>query len=152
MSDNNGEHNIRNSIPLLIFKDLAKHYRQRFGRQYDIKAHPVHDHAAILVFKSKTIKITFHLSAGDINLLLAILKLLSVPQIKSWVNKYDILHNPTNKISNTSQYILSVDILFGSRSSKTKIPTPIGIDLINPDSISDICHWIIGIIANVQPH
>lgn len=147
--DDNNDHLIKQSIPLLILKDLAKHYRVHYKELYDIKAHPISITSAILVFKNNNHKIKFNLFAGNLDLLLAIVKMLSVPHVKAWVDKYNILGQPIGTTANTSKYIISVDMVIGNQLPKTKIPAPMGIDLADPDSITEIRDWIANIITNV---
>jgi len=145
----NSDHPYRQSIPLLIFKDLAKQFRKQLGIQFDIKAHPINATSATLVFKNPDHKISFYLFAGNLDLLLAIVKLLSVPYVKAWVDKHKLFSQPFNSEASTSKYIISVDIIKGNKLSSAKSPVPIGIDLADPDSISEIKDWISVVVQNV---
>lgn len=146
---NHNDDLIKQSIPLLILKDLAKHCRLAYGAKYDIKAHPISITSAIMVCKHQNHKMTFSLFAGNLDILLAIIKMLSVPYVKAWVDKHNILHQPLGGTADTSKYIISVDIMMGNKLANNKTPTPIGIDLADPDSIAEIRDWVIHIIDNV---
>ena len=145
---NNDHHLIKRSIPLLILKDLAKYYRRRYA-QYDIKAHPVGITSAILVCKNNDYKLTFSLFAGNLDVLLTIIKMLSVPYIKAWVDKHNILNQPLGGTANTSKYIITVDIIRGNKLAQRKIPVPMGIDLADPNSITEIRDWVTNNIDHV---
>lgn len=144
------ENNLKDSVASLIFKELAKEFRALFGHKYDIKAHPVTPSTAVLVFKNKLSKITFNMSAGDLDTLLVILKILAIPNAKNW-----LINQTLNDSVNTShyvgsKYIISVSIMLGNQLSDTKSPSPIGIDLAHPDSIREIKEWIMEVVHDQQ--
>lgn len=133
----------QDGISLIIFKQLADDFRSQYP-QFDIKAHPVNDTSAVLIFKNTSDKYTFQLFAGNLDKIFALAKILSIVHVKQWVAKHSIL----SKISadNTSKYILMVDIISGNKLAKSEHPLPIGIDLAEPDSINTIQDWIYNIV------
>jgi len=136
------------SIPLMIFKELAGQFRTIYGSDFDIKAHPVHKTASTLIFKNNHSKIRFNLFAGDLDLLLAVIRLISVPQVKSWVDRHRILNQPFGSRIDTGKYIITVDIVKGNKLADSKHPPPIGINLSEPGSLEEIRNWISSIVQH----